>query len=582
MATILVVEDVAIFREPIAATLQLFGHTPVCAANGREAIDRLRTRTPDLILLDLAMPQMDGIAFLRQLRTDARFARTPVILLTAITDRDRLVEAVQCGVQECLLKSRFSTKELLARIARHLGPGARDDATGGNTSVTPPAVRQATARPDVPAMPATPFHGEIPQLLTREQSFDRATKAMEVCTLSGVTAQVITLAASPRSDLTSLASLISRDALLSAKVLQAANSAAYSLGGSTVLDINDAVRRVGCATIRNIATMLGIYDSMPSAGGDDAELGFVRCWQHSLAVATLCEQLVAQSAEPDGASVAYLVGLCHDLGEILCHSHFHAEYAQVLDYERRTGKPRGVLERHMLGITHHDLIELVLNRIGLPDNIRQPISEFHDSVGKPGAKVSPLTKVLRLADAYANGMMLGTSRGCDVQPFTRAECKTVTGKEDPVTPPADKFRGDILAQTVMLARLPAAVERAFMAPLFPRSSKRLWLARDPGLSQFDPVATAVGAMADVQVHDRLPAAHELAEVDRVLVLTRTAGTANFGADDVRRVAAAKPCLWLVGKHDGPGAAGHPWPVGATQLAEFIAARDVKGADSVAA
>lgn len=566
MATILVVDDMAIFRDPLAAMLKLAGHSTLVAVNGEDALRILERENVDLVLLDLAMPAMDGITFLKRLRAHPQKARTPVILLTAITDRARILEVASCGVQDCLLKSQFSSKELLVRVQKQL-----DAARGPGVAATKPAPADTTVTGAAVGASPVDADGPIPRLLTREQSLARADKAMEVTTLSGVVAQVISLAASPRSDLSSLASMISCDAVLAAKVLQAANSAAYANQGGAVLDINDAVKRVGCATIRNIAATLGIFDSMPPSSAD-SEFDFVRCWQHSLAVANLCERLVAQSKSPDDAGIAYLVGLCHDLGQILFHGHFQSEYTQVLSYEQRTGKRRDLLERQMLGVTHHDLISLILRHIGLPPNIRDPIQAFHDPTGRSGNP--QMTKVLRLADAYANGLMLGSHKNCGLPTFTRSECKLAIGLESPIRPEADGFRGDIRAQTLLLARLPRSAEREFAAPVFPRTSARVLLTRDPALSEFDPVSTFVQGIADVHVQERLPSMSEAAGFDRVVVLSKSPGTAPFSIDDVRKLSAFKPCFWAVAKDDGAVPAGYPvqareCPVNAVELASFV-------------
>lgn len=120
MATILVVDDMAVFRDPLAAMLTLAGHSALVAANGQEALGVMESKHVDLVLLDLAMPVMDGITFLECLRAHPQKSRTPVIMLTAITERSRITEAATRGVQDCLLKSQFSSKELLARVQKQL------------------------------------------------------------------------------------------------------------------------------------------------------------------------------------------------------------------------------------------------------------------------------------------------------------------------------------------------------------------------------------------------------------------------------------------------------------------------------
>ncbi len=118
MKSILVVDDMAVFREPIAASLRLAGHDAFCAVNGEEALKITRKLRPDVILLDVSMPAMDGISFLRHLRLDPLIRDTPVILLTAISDKKHLNAATLLGVSEILLKSRFSLQDLLQRISR--------------------------------------------------------------------------------------------------------------------------------------------------------------------------------------------------------------------------------------------------------------------------------------------------------------------------------------------------------------------------------------------------------------------------------------------------------------------------------
>ena len=115
---ILVVDDMAVFREPIAASLRLAGYETICAADGEEALRFARAQHPDLILLDASMPKMDGLTVLRELRCDSEIAKTPVILLTAVSDKKHVVAAGALGVREYLLKSPFRLKDLLERIAK--------------------------------------------------------------------------------------------------------------------------------------------------------------------------------------------------------------------------------------------------------------------------------------------------------------------------------------------------------------------------------------------------------------------------------------------------------------------------------
>jgi two-component system response regulator len=118
MATVLMIDDVPLFRDVVLHALQRAGHNVVCAANGVAAMETLKTVRPDLILLDLAMPEMNGLAFLRQLRADRNLGRTPVIVVSALSETPEVKEAVKIGVQGHLLKSRFSLEQLIAQVKR--------------------------------------------------------------------------------------------------------------------------------------------------------------------------------------------------------------------------------------------------------------------------------------------------------------------------------------------------------------------------------------------------------------------------------------------------------------------------------
>jgi DNA-binding response OmpR family regulator len=110
--TILVVDDERKIRQLVRAYLEKDGYTVIEAAGGREALDKARSRQPDLIVLDVMLPGLDGIEVLRELRT---FSNVYVVMLTAKTEEvDKLI-GLSVGADDYLSKP-FSPRELLARI----------------------------------------------------------------------------------------------------------------------------------------------------------------------------------------------------------------------------------------------------------------------------------------------------------------------------------------------------------------------------------------------------------------------------------------------------------------------------------
>ena len=112
-ATILVVDDDRAIRESLDRALALEGYRVVAAADGAQALDLVAEEQPDVIVLDLMMPNVDGLTVCRRLR--ARRDRTPILMLTARTETSDRVSGLDAGADDYLPKP-FDLDELLARI----------------------------------------------------------------------------------------------------------------------------------------------------------------------------------------------------------------------------------------------------------------------------------------------------------------------------------------------------------------------------------------------------------------------------------------------------------------------------------
>src|SRR4051812_49697936 len=120
MRTVLVVDDVPDAREVAARLLRGGGFQAVTAEDGYEALAAVNTQTPDLVLLDLTMPRMDGVAVLKALREDPRWKHLPVVLFTAVSDGRLVEEAGPLRVPDFILQGGGGGAELLHRITPHL------------------------------------------------------------------------------------------------------------------------------------------------------------------------------------------------------------------------------------------------------------------------------------------------------------------------------------------------------------------------------------------------------------------------------------------------------------------------------
>ncbi len=119
---ILVVDDEPEAVELIEFNLKQSGYTVSTATDGAEALKKARSQVPDLIVLDVMLPEMDGFEICKTLRLDASTSRVPIIMLTAKAAEIDRVLGLELGADDYLTKP-FSTRELLLRIKKLLARG---------------------------------------------------------------------------------------------------------------------------------------------------------------------------------------------------------------------------------------------------------------------------------------------------------------------------------------------------------------------------------------------------------------------------------------------------------------------------
>ena len=149
---VLVVDDEPAIVRALSAALQARRHRVAVATTGAEALSEVATRSPAVVILDLGLPDMDGIAVCRQLR---RWTDIPIIVLTAEGAEARKVEALDEGADDYVTKP-FSTPELLARVRvalRH----RRDPGLPGSS----PVLRVGDIEIDIPSHRVTVRGGAV-------------------------------------------------------------------------------------------------------------------------------------------------------------------------------------------------------------------------------------------------------------------------------------------------------------------------------------------------------------------------------------------------------------------------------------
>ena len=175
---ILVIEDDRSLAEVLEYNLTNAGYQVFCAHDGQDGINQARSKSPDLILLDLMIPVIDGVETCRTLRAEAKTRETPIMMLTAKAEETDQLIGFSVGADDYVVKP-FSVrilmeriKSLLRRHSRTYGPGS-DIVVSGNMTVD--RVKHRVSIDDVP-IDLTPSEFRLLDTLIRHpgKAFDRA------------------------------------------------------------------------------------------------------------------------------------------------------------------------------------------------------------------------------------------------------------------------------------------------------------------------------------------------------------------------------------------------------------------------
>lgn len=131
---VLVIEDEPDILEVIQYNLEREGHKVLVCRNGEQGLSRIRTDNPDLVILDLMLPGMDGVEVCRQVKSDPVTRAIPIIMVTAKSEESDVVLGLGIGADDYIAKP-FSPRELIARVKVVLRRGPLREQSGGGERV---------------------------------------------------------------------------------------------------------------------------------------------------------------------------------------------------------------------------------------------------------------------------------------------------------------------------------------------------------------------------------------------------------------------------------------------------------------
>lgn len=138
MGRILIVDDQIESCRPLSVLVRYLGHKGDYATSGMAALDYLHKHLPDLLILDVMMPGIDGMEVLRRLRADPRYARMPVVMFSAMDEHAIRQRALELGANDYWVKASMGFEQLGERLERILDravpkcqiPGDKEDSVG--------------------------------------------------------------------------------------------------------------------------------------------------------------------------------------------------------------------------------------------------------------------------------------------------------------------------------------------------------------------------------------------------------------------------------------------------------------------
>lgn len=125
MTKILVAEDDKLISDSLCEALKTAGYEATPAYDGEAAVATAKEIHPDLVLLDIMMPKLDGVSVLWELRADPTTAKTAVVVLTNMADVDTISKILQAGATDYLLKSDQSVDDIIQKIKDVLARGSQ-------------------------------------------------------------------------------------------------------------------------------------------------------------------------------------------------------------------------------------------------------------------------------------------------------------------------------------------------------------------------------------------------------------------------------------------------------------------------
>jgi len=123
MKKVLIIEDEQLIADLLQRKLQGQGYYAVVARDGEAGLAAIKKEKPDLVLLDILLPRMNGFEVLAEVKKDEEIKGTPIIIISNSGQAAEIDRAKEVGVEDWLIKTEFDPQEVVDKVRRQIGPG---------------------------------------------------------------------------------------------------------------------------------------------------------------------------------------------------------------------------------------------------------------------------------------------------------------------------------------------------------------------------------------------------------------------------------------------------------------------------
>lgn len=358
---------------------------------------------PDLVIMEIPEDPKTHLQFLRIIRNNKAIEQKPFILYGPSCDKKSLKSIFDAGA-DAFMPKPLNIKILIDKISKLVKSESKRKYKVEEKNQLSEDERVKLTDPSI-------SRSEKMEIMGRHIS--------KLMAFPATVASVLKVSQSEKSGASELAKVIQSDPAMSAEILKIANSVFFSRGGRRILDIKDAVVRIGFSNTKKIAMSISVFkiskDQNYATGFNHNDY-----WFHCLAVAIIAE-VIAKNSCLVIQEEAFIGGLLHDLGTLLFNEYFNDLFLKVLEKTTDDGIRFVECEEKLLGFNHNDLISKLFEEWKFPEVLCNDIKIICRSINLTPQFVNEhkLASIVSVADIIAKSFQLGRSVDCCIEPISR-------------------------------------------------------------------------------------------------------------------------------------------------------------------